>query len=138
MKKITMIFLSAMVALIVILTGCSQSGADSNKKETTTSTSQDSTTPTVTVTPEKEQLLKEAMESAKQGKAVKVDTYKEITYEEVIKVFGGADLDTIADGGGGAVYKAGKYELDFLFDGPIGGDLKITEISVNPYKTNLN
>jgi hypothetical protein len=123
-----------MVALLVILTGCSQSGADSTKKETTASTSQDSTK----VTSEKEQLLKEAMESAKQGKAVKVDAYKEITYEEVIEVLGGADLDTIGESGGGAIYKAGKYELDFLFQGPVGGDLKIYEISVNPYKTDLN
>jgi hypothetical protein len=51
---------------------------------------------------------------------------------------GGADLDTIGESGSGAIYKAGKYELDFLFQGPVGGDLKIYEISVNPYKTDLN
>ncbi|MCH5585110.1 DUF4309 domain-containing protein [Shimazuella sp. AN120528] len=124
MKKITMAFLSAIVALIVILTGCSQSGADSNKKESTATkkevpaSTEDDPISKLTVSPEHEKLIKDALESAKQGKQVPMDkNYKEVSWGEIEKVLGEPAMSGPEDGGS-MTYAAGKYEITFLFKGP--------------------
>jgi hypothetical protein len=117
MKKIIITYLSAAVAFGILLTGCTQSGADSNQKETT-NISNDST-PQSSVSPEHEQLINEAMELAKQGKAVTdQERYKDITDDEVHKILGEPSNTESADGSVSEYYIAGKYEM--VIDYPCG------------------
>jgi hypothetical protein len=134
MKKIMITYLSAAVAFGVLLTGCMQSGADSNQKEPT-NISNDDSTPQVSVSPEHEQLIKEALELAKQGKAVtNQERYKDITEDEMNTILGDPYNTESADHLVGEYYLAGKYLMvvnyscDSCMDD--GKPLKITSIGV--------
>ncbi|WP_028777845.1 hypothetical protein [Shimazuella kribbensis] len=120
MKKTTISFLSAAVAFGVLLTGCA-TGADSNKKEAPVTqkeapVKEENPVDKITVSPKHEKLIKEAMESAKQGKQVKMDKqYQQISWGEIEKVLGEPYLAGPEDGGS-MTYAAGKYEITFSFN----------------------
>lgn len=109
MKTKMMALLSAALALILLLTGCMES--DAGKKSTPTKEempisiedeeeiADDENISTLIVSSEHEKLIKDALESAKQGKQVPMDkNYKEVSWGEIEKVLGepedgGASID---------------------------------------------
>lgn len=125
--KITMTaFLSATLALALLLTGCMKSDADKESTPTKEKmpisiedqeeVADDEDISTLIVSPAHEKLIKDALESAKQGKQVPMDKdYKEVSWGEIEKVLGEPAMSGPEDGGS-SVYAAGKYEIMFMFN----------------------
>jgi hypothetical protein len=125
-KKLSISFLSVALAFGILLTGCSDSQADSEankdvaqqqeQQEQQAVTEEEDSLDKITVSPENEKLIKDALEQAKQGKAVTVDDkYKQVSWGEIKKVLG----EPVAAGpedGGAMTFDADEHQITFKFN----------------------